>query len=212
MISFELLPWNSLALAWSAYAIGILSPGPNVLAVMGTSLEHGRRAGTALAAGMVTGTLFWGFSTAVGLTALLAAFAFALTVIKFAGAAYLLWLAYQSFRSALSQHEPGPQRASSFSRGRLYRRGLLIQLSNPKAALTWIAIMSIAVGETAVSMTAATVVAGCLFISFLGHMSYAILFSLPKVGSVYFRIRRIVQGSLGVLFCFASWKLATSKM
>lgn len=203
---------SGLLLAWSAYGLGILSPGPNVLAVMGTSMEHGRRAGVTLAAGMISGTLVWGTATLFGLTALLSLYASALTMIKFVGAAYLLWLAYKSFRAALaSQPEiPGGLEDNRNAR-KLYVRGLAIQLSNPKAALTWIAIMSLAVREGSPLWVGPAVVAGCLAISFGGHMAYALLFSAPLVGRAYLRARRWIQGGLGAFFCFASWKLASAR-
>lgn len=202
-----------LLLAWSAYGLGILSPGPNVLAVMGTSMEDGRRAGMTLAAGMVSGTLVWGTMTLLGLTALLAFYASALTLLKFAGAAYLLWLAWKSFRAAMMPGSDIPEglEANSAAR-RLYSRGLAIQLSNPKAALTWIAIMSLAMRDGAPVWIGMAVVAGCFVISLAGHMAYALLFSAPPVGRVYLRARRWIQGGLGVFFCFAGWKLATAKL
>ncbi|WP_265518676.1 LysE family translocator [Nitratireductor luteus] len=201
-----------LLLAWTAYGLGILSPGPNVLAVMGTSMEHGRRAGVTLAAGMISGTLVWGTATLLGLTTLLAIYASALTFIKFLGAAYLLWLAYKSFRAALSSRSDRPAGLEYNQDARkLYVRGLAIQLSNPKAALTWIAIMSLAVREGSPLWVGPAVVAGCLAISFSGHIAYALLFSAPPVGRVYLRTRRWIQGGLGVFFCFASWKLVTAR-
>lgn len=159
-----------LLLAWGAYGLGILSPGPNVLAVMGTSMEDGRRAGVTLAAGMISGTLVWGTVTLLGLTALLAVYASALTIIKFAGAAYLLWLACKSFRSALVNQSEAPAGLRGGHNMRLlYIRGLAIQLTNPKAALTWIAIMSLAVHEGSPVWVGLAVVAGCFGISLVGH-------------------------------------------
>ncbi|MEQ9812295.1 MAG: LysE family transporter [Azospirillaceae bacterium] len=202
-----------LMLAWAAYGLGILSPGPNVLAVMGTAMESGRRAGVTLASGMVSGTLVWGGATLIGLTALLALCASALTAIKFAGAAYLLWLAYKAFRAALARGAALPAgQAEAWSARRLYLRGLAIQLSNPKAALTWIAIMSLAVRDGAPLWVGPAVVAGCLAISLAGHMAYALLFSAPPVGRLYLKARRWIQGGLGAFFCFAGWKLATARL
>ena len=201
-----------LLLAWSAYGLGILSPGPNVLAIIGTSMEDGRRAGVTLAAGMVSGTVAWGSLTLLGLTALLTINSSALTIIKFIGAAYLLWLAYKSWRAAGSPDTGIPAgRDNHAATHKLYLRGLVIQLSNPKAGLTWIAIMSLAIDESASYWVGIAVVAGCLVISFCGHMAYALLFSAPPVSRFYLRARRWIQGGLGAFFCFASWKLATAR-
>ncbi|WMS43191.1 LysE family translocator [Acuticoccus sp. MNP-M23] len=202
-----------LLLAWSAYGMGILSPGPNVLAVMGTSMEEGRGAGVTLAAGMVSGTLVWGTMTLLGLNALLALYAGTLILIKIAGAAYLIWLAWKSFRAAMTHGSDMPEGSGDGTiAGHLYLRGLAIQLSNPKAALTWIAIMSLGMRDGAPIWIGMAVVAGCFFISLAGHMAYALLFSAPPVGRIYLRTKRWIQGVLGVFFCFASWKLITSKL
>src|SRR5882762_2042208 len=93
-----------ILLAYSACLLGLTSPGPNVLAVIGTSMSIGRGPGIALAFGVAAGSFCWALLTAGGLTALLAAYASALTVIKVAGGVYLLWLAYKSFRAAASVH------------------------------------------------------------------------------------------------------------
>ena len=209
----EEISFAGVILAWSAYGLGILSPGPNVLAVMGTSMESGRRAGVTLAAGMVGGTLVWGTSTLLGLTALLSLYASALTVIKLLGAAYLLWLADKSFRAAATAEAPVVSGVDAVESGRrLFVRGLIIQLSNPKAALTWMAIMSLAMRDGGSIWIGPITVAGCVAISLAGHMAYALLFSLPAIGRVYLRVRRRIQFTLGVVFCFASWKLASARL
>src|SRR5437764_14943924 len=89
-----------LMLAYSAFLLAIASPGPNVLAVIGTSMSVGRGSGIALALGVAAGSFCWALLTAIGLTALLTAYAYALTVIKVAGGLSFLWLADESFRSA----------------------------------------------------------------------------------------------------------------
>jgi hypothetical protein len=94
-----------IILAYSVFLLAIMSPGPNVLAVIGTSMSVGRNAGIALALGVAAGSFGWAFLAAVGLSALLASYAHALTAIKIAGGVYLLWLAYKAFRSAASAHD-----------------------------------------------------------------------------------------------------------
>jgi threonine/homoserine/homoserine lactone efflux protein len=96
---------DGILLAYGAFMIGIFSPGPNILAVMGTSMSVGRGAGKGLALGVATGSFLWGVMTLFGLTALITLFAGAMTVNKVFGAAYLLWLAYKAFRSAARQKE-----------------------------------------------------------------------------------------------------------
>jgi amino acid exporter len=94
-----------IILAYSVFFVAIASPGPNVLAVIGTSMAVGRASGIALALGVAAGSFCWAVMTAAGLSALIAHYAAALTVIKIAGGCYLLWLSYKSFRVAASVHD-----------------------------------------------------------------------------------------------------------
>src|SRR6266853_1095203 len=92
-----------IILAYTTFFVAIASPGPNILAVLGTSMSVGRKSGIALALGVAAGSFCWAMLSVVGLSALLASYASALRVIKIAGGCYLLWLAYKSFRSAASK-------------------------------------------------------------------------------------------------------------
>ena len=78
-----------IILAYSVFFVAIASPGPNILAVIGTSMSVGRASGVALALGVAAGSFCWALLTAFGLSALLVYYAAALTVIKIAGGAYL---------------------------------------------------------------------------------------------------------------------------
>ena len=89
-----------IGLSYAAFLITIASPGPNVLALISTSMSVGRKAGMALALGISYGSLTWALLTAFGLSALLMTYAHALTTIKIIGGIYLFWLAYNAFKSA----------------------------------------------------------------------------------------------------------------
>lgn len=70
-----------VGLAFGAFALGMLSPGPNILSVIGTSMAVNRKAGIALAMGVSAGSFLWGSMTAIGLTALITAYASVLVAI-----------------------------------------------------------------------------------------------------------------------------------
>ena len=201
-----------ILMAYSAFLLSIMSPGPNILAVIGTSMSVGRRSGTALAMGVGTGSVCWAVMTVAGLSALLTAYAAALTVIKIVGGLYLLWLAYKSFRAAASAHDlyvttlSGPARASGY-----YLRGLTIQMTNPKAALAWIAIVSLGLQADAPVWVGAVLVVGTGMLSILIHGFYALAFSSRTMVRIYGKARRWIQGALGAFFCFAGIKLLTSR-
>lgn len=201
-----------IVLAFGAFVLGMFSPGPNILAVIGTSMAVSRKAGVALALGISAGSFLWAAMTAIGLTALIAAYASVLTVIKIAGGLYLLWLAFKAFRSAASA-EPEVH-AAGVSEGALLRfflRGLTVQMTNPKAALTWIAIMSLGLAQSAPASTAIVIVVGTTILSVVGHVAYAVAFSTRRAVRVYGRARRWIDTALGVFFTFAGLKLLTSR-
>ena len=200
-----------ILLAYSACLLGLASPGPNVLAVLGTAMGEGRRAGIALALGIATGSVLWALLTAAGLSALLATYAAALTAIKIAGGLYLLWLAFKAFRSAASAHAI----ATTVDRQRSPRayvlRGLAIQMTNPKAVLAWIAIMSLGLRHDAPLWVVGAIVVGTSLLSFAIHYLYAVAFSTPVMVRLYGRARRAIQATLGVFFGFAGIKLLASR-
>ncbi|XHY16993.1 hypothetical protein SuNHUV7_17860 (plasmid) [Pseudoseohaeicola sp. NH-UV-7] len=107
------------------------SPGPATLAIAGTSMTSGRRAGLALASGVTTGSFVWSVSAAFGLAAVMLANAWAFEIIRYAGAGYLLFLAYKSARSAL-QGAQLKTPALVLSPRRAYSKGLALHLTNPK--------------------------------------------------------------------------------
>lgn len=203
---------TGIGLAFAAFTLSILSPGPNVLSVIGTSMAAGRREGVALALGVSAGSFLWATMTAIGLTAVISAYASVLTFIKIAGGLYLLWLAFKAFRSAASARPLAAPSASPREDLRTYfLRGLTVQMTNPKAALAWIAIMSLGLAHSAPVWTAVVIVVGTTILSVAGHLAYALAFSTKRVVAVYSRARRFIDATLGVFFTFAGLKLLTSR-
>ena len=203
-----------ILLAYSAFLLAIASPGPNVLAVIGTSMSVGRRSGIALALGVAAGSFAWALLAALGLSALLASYAYAITIIKIAGGLYLLWLAYKAFRSAASAHDIQATTLSGAMRTPLgyATRGFAIQMTNPKAALAWIAIMSLGLHQDAPLWVALSIVVGTSVLSVIIHCVYALAFSTPVMVRFYSKARRWIQAMLGAFFALAGIRLLTSRV
>ena len=144
---------------------------------------------------------------------MLAAYAWALTVIKIAGGFYLLWLAYKAFKSAAAKHDIEAHAISVKDSKPLtyFLRGLAIQMTNPKAALSWIAIISLSLQEGAPLWVGTAIVIGTFILSLTLHSVSALAFSTPTMVCVYGRARRKIQATLGVFFTFAGLKLLTSR-
>lgn len=202
-----------ILLAYSAFMLGIASPGPNILSIIGTSMSVGRQSGISLALGVSFGSLLWALLTAFGLSALLATYASAIIVIKIAGGCYLLWLAYKAFRSAAAAQDMTARALSGGPRSPAgyFARGLIIQMTNPKAALSWIAIMSLGLGPDSPFWVAFAIVAGTAILSLVFHLLYALAFSTAVMVRIYARARRWLQMALGTFFAFAGVKLLLSR-
>ena len=118
----------------------LLIPGPAVLYIVGRSVEHGRRAGLVSIGGIHTATLVHVAAAALGLSAVLASSALAFGVVKYAGAAYLIWL---GLRKIFGRSEAAEVAAASRDRGhaRLFRDGFVVNLLNPKTAIFFLAFL-----------------------------------------------------------------------
>ena len=180
---------------------------------MGTSMSIGRRSGLMLAFGIAAGSFGWALLTVSGLSVLIANYAAALIVIKIGGGCYLLWLAYKAFRSAAAAHdiEARTLGGAALTPARYLLRGFIIQMTNPKAALAWIAIISLGLAQDAPLWVAVAIVAGTTALSTALHVLYALVFSTQAMVRVYGRARRWIQATLGFFFAFAGIRLLTSR-
>ena len=202
-----------ILLAYSACFLGLMSPGPNILAVMGTSMSVNRKSGMALAMGVATGSFCWAVITASGLSALIVAYGSALLVIKIAGGLYLLWLAYKSFRAAVSAQDMEAKALVGDDQRlrRYFSRGFIVQMTNPKAAFSWIAIIALGMGTGAPVRVAAAIVVGTTALSIGMHAIYAVAFSTAPMIRIYAKGRRWIQTAMGAFFTVAGLKLLTSR-
>ncbi|MBL4726705.1 MAG: LysE family transporter [Rhizobiaceae bacterium] len=202
-----------IILAYSAFLLAIASPGPNILALIGTSMGVGRSSGVALALGVATGSFLWAMLTVIGLSALLSTYAFALYAIKIFGGLYLLWLGYKSFKSAALKHDIEGVELSGGRRSLFgyAKRGFIIQMTNPKAALAWIAIISLGLQHDAPMWVGIVIVLGTFIMSIIVHVLYAVAFSTSAMVRIYSKARRYIQASLGAFFTFVGIKLLVSR-
>ena len=122
-----------------------LTPGPDVLYIVSSALKRGVRAGIVAALGIVSGCFVHVFAAALGMGALLATSAMAFTVLKWAGAAYLVWMGIKLLlaKGSGSAIVPAGVRAEAVAvdLGRVYRQGFLTNVLNPKVALFFLAFV-----------------------------------------------------------------------
>lgn len=131
--------FNSLLVFIGAGLLLNITPGPDVLYIVGRSIGQGRVAGLVSVVGISTGCLFHVASAALGLSALMLALPLAYDVVRYAGAAYLVWLglrAMGSKSSPLQVQHVDPERLR-----RVFRQGVLTNMLNPKVALFFFAFL-----------------------------------------------------------------------
>ncbi|MGJ7037353.1 threonine/homoserine/homoserine lactone efflux protein [Shinella sp. BE166] len=206
---------HHLLIVYTAYVIAAGSPGPSNMRIMGVAMHQGRRAALLLAAGVVSGSIFWGMMAATGISAILTRYAEALFVLKIFGGLYLLYLAYKAGRAALTSDDKAREAMSkdaALSGASLYRRGLLMHLTNPKSILAWIALMTLGLGPGASTHTLVAILGGCAVLSVTIFCGYAIVFSTGPMVRLYRRARRGIEGTLAVFFGLAGLRLLVSRV
>lgn len=203
-----------ILLIYGVFLLQNATPGPNVLAVAGTSMALGKRAGLAVSVGVACGTLTWSTASVLGLAAFIASYGQLLFLIKILGGLYLCYLAYKAFRAAFSQVDI--EFAQSTERNRtawsFFLKGYVLNMTNPKAAFGWIAIVSLGMDANSPGWVMAAIIIGTTVLSLLVHVSYTLVFSAPKMDAAYVRARRPIQAALGGLFAFAGYRLLTTKL
>ncbi|MEP6837540.1 MAG: LysE family translocator [Bradyrhizobium sp.] len=135
------MPHITTLLAFALVSLGIvLTPGPNMIYLISRSLTQGPAAGIVSLGGVALGFLFYMLCAAFGITALLFAVPYAYDALRFAGAAYLLWMAWQALRpggrspfQVKTLQVDGPRK--------LFAMGFVTNLLNPKIAMLYLALL-----------------------------------------------------------------------
>lgn len=147
-------PWTIFAAVAAAHALGVSSPGPDFAVVIRQTLAHGRRAGVATALGIGSGILFhvaWGM---FGLAWAVERLPQLIGMLRYGGAAILLWIGLQALRSQplVSGAEGTPHGPPLVSTRRAYGLGLLTNLLNAKALLFFLALCASVIAAGAPAM------------------------------------------------------------
>lgn len=116
-----------------------LLPGPDILFVISISISHGKKAGMATASGLCTGLLFHTTAAALGISAIVYRSALAFTMVKYAGALYLLYLAFKALKESGTLFSSFDIKETDVPL--LYKRGIVMNLLNPKVSLFFLAFI-----------------------------------------------------------------------
>lgn len=123
------------------YLLAVATPGPGVAAIIARSLAEGTRGAVAFIAGFLVGDLIWFAVAATGLAALAQTAYTLFLVVKYAGAAYLLYLAYRMWRARPQVATDGAQMPTAERSSRLFLGSLALTLANPKTMIFFLALL-----------------------------------------------------------------------
>lgn len=196
---------QSLAIFFAAALLLAITPGPNMMYLVSRSICQGVRAGILSWAGVVIGLTFHMFCASFGLTALFMAIPLGYELLKFAGAIYLLWMAWQAVRpGATSPFEakdlpPEPPR-------KLFLMGLLTSILNPKVAIFYLSVLPQFIQPESGSVLAQSIVLGMTQIFVGAFVNFTVTLSAASIARWFARnptwlaIQGYVMGGvLGIL-------------
>lgn len=124
----------------AAIAINI-SPGPDMIYIISRTIAQGRKIGFASSLGVCTGALVHVFAAGLGLSAILATSIFAFSVVKYIGAAYLLYLGIKALRSKGTTFDVSTEKTSGTTPWQAFRQGAMVDVLNPKVAIFFMAFL-----------------------------------------------------------------------
>ncbi len=210
MFDYTLLHWTTFL---TAAVLLNLSPGPDIAFILGETAKGGSRSGFSAMLGIWTGALAHVFMAALGLSAILATSAWAFSIVKWVGAAYLIWLGISALRSAGGSfiNDSGP---ATPRLGVIYRKGVLIAALNPKVAVFFLAFLPQFVVAGAGPVWAQLLLHGMLIIVVAAFIEPPLVLAGGKLASALKKNNRLgvwLDRGLGALFISLGLRLATSK-
>ena len=204
-----MIDWGSAILAGVTFFAVAVSPGPATLSNATIAMRYGFRASVSYGLGLSVAIALWGLLAATGMGAVLMASVYVLSGLKIAGGLYLLWLAWQSGLSALRASAIDTRRVGE---GRWFLRGLVLNLSNPKTVIAWLA--ALAIGATPGAGTGAVVASylSCVCAAFLCNLLYSVGFSRAGMMALYRRFHAWIDCVAAGLFALGGLALIRSAL
>lgn len=207
-----MIPVESLIMFITASALLAIVPGPDNLFVLTQSAIHGRAAGIMLSLGLCTGLIVHTSAVALGVAAIFQTSVVAFTVLKVIGAIYLVYLAVRAFQASADSVELTRRGALSLSA--LYRRGILMNITNPKVSIFFLAFLPQFVVPEKGAFTQQVFMLGGVFM--LVALAVLCVIAMLAAGLGYWLNRSPVaqlylNRLAGVVFIGLALKLATSK-
>jgi threonine/homoserine/homoserine lactone efflux protein len=196
-----MLDRNLFVLFVAAALILAATPGPGIFYVLGRALSGGRREGILSSLGTLVGGLVHVVAAALGLSAVLAASALAFSVVKYAGALYLVWIGITMIRTR-NQHFDSA--ASPIHGAHVFRQGILTEVLNPKTALFFLSFLPQFVSPHLGHVVEQFLVLGCVSVSLNTLADFIVVMCASPLGTLLrsnprFRRRQRVASGIGMI-------------
>ena len=192
----------------SIWGVAVITPGPNLLITVQTTLNHSRLSGMFIVLGTCTGTIIWAFVGYFGITCLFTVVPWIYPSLKIGGGGYLIYLGIKSvisfYHPTAEVCQPQPKHQRLFNN---WKTGLITNLSNPKTAMFITSIFATALPqEPSLSLGLMSVTLMTL-ISLLWYSVVVFLFSSNRISRHYGRAQNWIQGFAGAAFIVFGSKL-----
>lgn len=206
-----MIPFESIAVFFAASVALALAPGPDNIFVLTLSAMQGRAAGLFVTLGLCTGLLVHTAAVTLGVAAVLATSALAFNILKIVGAVYLAYLAWQAFRAGAS--DMLQKKYSETPSRHLYFRGVVMNVTNPKVAIFFLAFLPQFADPSRGSLPLQIILFGAIFIVAALLVFGMIAWFAGFLGERLARSRRaqiVLNRLAGTVFVILALKLATA--
>lgn len=206
-------PWFEFLGLMLAFGIGAVAPGPDFAMVLRQSIAHGRQAAVFTSAGIASAILVHGTYTLLGIGLIVSQSILLFSVLKFAGAAYLVWLGIGALRAPAPKEPDNLDAPSRQVMGpvKAFGVGFLTNLLNPKAVLFFLSLFTTLVSAATAMQTKAFYVGTMSVMLFLWFVLVSIFFTTPKVRNSFYRMGQWFNRATGAALIFLAIRVAVSR-
>ena len=202
-------PTHSVLVTIGLFGLTFLSPGPNLLVVVQSSLSAGRAAGVAAGFGVAAGDAIYAALGLFGMAALIAQSGDLFAIVKVVGGLYLLWLAWKMMKGGhsvvVADGNAGPR--SGLPQANLFVRGLVTDLANPQTVLFFASIFAVTLTPTTPAWAKALSWLGIVAVSATWRCLLSFAFSRRRIRAFYARCQRTIERLAGAAFAAFGAKL-----
>ena len=207
-----MIPIETLLPFFAASVLLGIAPGPDNIFVLTQSALHGRGAGLVVMLGLCTGLIVHSIAVALGVAVIFQTSTVAFSALKFIGAGYLMYLAWQAFRASAARFEA--ELIPEANLWKLYRRGIIMNITNPKVSIFFLAFLPQFADQSRGPISLQLLLLGGVFIiaTILVFGGIALLAgTLGKWLNRYPRAQNIMNRVAGAVFVCLALRLATTE-